>query len=255
MLLPSEWDVPQVFRDRLGEKVGRQRAMEAEGHLLLVLHKVRTPGVAAREGVLFWRDPQGQWRCTGRGEGIGVLRRHVEEFAAAVDGLEDQFEKAGGATQYWRVLQAIGPLHRASKHLHTALQTAREAIPNDRDLITQRDRAGEVERAAELLHNDSINAMSYTLAVQSEDLARSSHQLAAAGHRINMLAAIFLPLMTVATLFGMNMSSGVEDYAPLAFWLIVAAGLVLGVQVRNAMAPKRRHSDVATRVPDAGAVS
>ena len=37
-ILPATWEVPAEFRSRLGEKAGRQRAMMAEGHLLLVLH-------------------------------------------------------------------------------------------------------------------------------------------------------------------------------------------------------------------------
>lgn len=31
-LLPEVWSVPQEFRNRLGEEVGRQRAMLADGH-------------------------------------------------------------------------------------------------------------------------------------------------------------------------------------------------------------------------------
>jgi Mg2+ and Co2+ transporter CorA len=81
--------------------------------------------------------------------------------------------------------------------------------------------------------------MNYTLARRSEELAQSSHQLAEAGHRINMLAAIFLPLMTVATLFGMNLISGLEDRSPVIFWIVGAAGLLLGMQVRSVMAVKR----------------
>jgi hypothetical protein len=37
-LLPDEWNVPAIFRARLGEMVGRKRLMLAQGHLLLVLH-------------------------------------------------------------------------------------------------------------------------------------------------------------------------------------------------------------------------
>ena len=37
-LLPAPWQVPSVFRERMGTQVGRQRSMVADGHLLLVLH-------------------------------------------------------------------------------------------------------------------------------------------------------------------------------------------------------------------------
>ena len=37
-LIPAIWTVPEVFRERLGRRIGRQRMMFADGHLLLVLH-------------------------------------------------------------------------------------------------------------------------------------------------------------------------------------------------------------------------
>ena len=37
-ILPTAWDIPQTIRRRLGNRVGRQRAMSADGHLLLVMH-------------------------------------------------------------------------------------------------------------------------------------------------------------------------------------------------------------------------
>ena len=235
MLLPQEWNVPRSFCDRLGDGVGRQRAMAADGHLLLVLHKVPQSGVPEREGILFWRDPNGQWVTTGRGEGIGALRRHVEEFAAAVDGLEAAYEQANDAESFWHIIGGIVPLHRSVTHLHSVLQAAREAVSQDRDLITLRDRAGEVDRAADLLHTDALNGMSYTLARRSEELARSSHELNQAGHRINLLAAVFLPLTAVASAFGTNLRSGLEPHGPLAFWLMLAAAIALGFAVRNWM--------------------
>ena len=39
-VIPHNWDVPQVFRDRLGTHAGRQRTMHANGHLLIILHDV-----------------------------------------------------------------------------------------------------------------------------------------------------------------------------------------------------------------------
>lgn len=35
--IPPTWKVPDLFRSRLGESAGRQRAMASEGHLLIVL--------------------------------------------------------------------------------------------------------------------------------------------------------------------------------------------------------------------------
>ena len=59
-LIPSRWQVPAVFEQRLGEKPGRQRLMKADGHLLLILHKTPVPGAEEREARIFWRNPQGE---------------------------------------------------------------------------------------------------------------------------------------------------------------------------------------------------
>ena len=54
-ILPPNWDVPEEFRRRLGEKAGRQRAMLAEGHLLLVLHRPPQKNETERTGRALWR--------------------------------------------------------------------------------------------------------------------------------------------------------------------------------------------------------
>jgi hypothetical protein len=46
--VPTQWQLPSLFVHRLGDTVGRQRAMTAEGHLLLVLHEPPVAGVPER---------------------------------------------------------------------------------------------------------------------------------------------------------------------------------------------------------------
>ena len=229
MLLPTSWNVPGIFRDRLGDRAGRQRTMIADGHLLLVLHKVPRPETSDRDGVLFWRNADGQWASTGVVGGLGGLRAHIEEFAAAIERLEVAYENANDASSYFLVLQAITPLHRSAAHLHAALQAAREGIPDDRDLIVLRDRAGDLERAAELVYTDATHALSYSMAKRSEELARSNHALAAAGHRLNVLAAFFLPISAIAAVFSMQLSSGIEHCTPGMFWIVLGAAVLIGL--------------------------
>ncbi|MEC8434092.1 MAG: hypothetical protein VXZ54_14155, partial [Planctomycetota bacterium] len=59
--LPKMWEVPDVFRERLGDRSGRQRAMFADGHLLLILHKAPQPNEDQRVAAFFWRQPDGNW--------------------------------------------------------------------------------------------------------------------------------------------------------------------------------------------------
>lgn len=56
-LLPSEWELPQAIRRRLGQQAGRQRCMSAENHLLLVLHEPPTGSEISFTGRFFCANP------------------------------------------------------------------------------------------------------------------------------------------------------------------------------------------------------
>jgi hypothetical protein len=227
-LLPRTWELPPALADRLGDEVGRQRCMISSGHLLLVLHDLPKPGDAARAGRLFWRRPDGTWDSSTGGAGIQGLVRHLDAFAKAIDALEERLAAAAAAADIHTVVQAAAPLARTARNLHRTLQEARDGIPGDRELILARDRAYELERAAELLHHDAGAALQFAAARQAEEQTRAALGLAQAGHRLNLVAALALPLMAVASVFGMNLPSGFEGLGVIGFWAIVAAAVALG---------------------------
>jgi hypothetical protein len=234
--LPTSWNVPQLFRDRLGEQAGRQRAMLADGHLLLVLHEPPTADHAHRGARLFWRAPDGTWQSNSLGPGPRSLRRHVEEFAAAVEKLEQLEEQTFRADAYHELLPQVTPLMRAAGHLHATLQEAREQVREDRDLIVCRDQAYAVHRAAELLNSDAHNGLQCAVARHAEEQAEISNQVALAGHRLNLMAAFFLPVATIASVCGMNLTTGYEDaHRPWPFVVAVAVGLVSGFLLSGSM--------------------
>ncbi len=234
--LPPAWEVPQLFRDRVGERAGRQRAMFADGHLLLILHEPPTVDHAHRAGRFFWRAPDGTWQSNAFGSGPRSLRRHVEEFAGRVESLEKLEDDADESDEYNTLLTQISPLLRTARHLHATLQEARELVPEDRDLIVCRDQAYAVERGAELLQSDVQIGLQCAVARRAEEQADSSHRMAVASHRLNLLAAFFLPLATIASVFGMTLASGVDgDHEPWVFWGVVGGGVVLGFALRTWM--------------------
>ena len=233
-ILPSIWEVPEIFTQRLGKTVGRQRLMKHEGHLLLVLHEVPEPGVPERQGVFFWRDPSGDWKTSERGGGKPALRELVTRYVRRVDSLEEAYGEAKSASRLFPVLRAITPIVRASKHVHQVLQATREALPADKEIIDLRDRAGEVERAAELLNSEARDALDFDIAESAEEQAKLNQELALSGQRLNLLAALFLPLTAVASVFGMNVPSGLEHFAePLLFWIVLVVGIVVGLLLRT----------------------
>ena len=233
MNLPSDWNLPESISERLGEGSGRQRAIVEDGHLLLVLHKLPSAEGAKREGILFWRLPDCEWRCSTEQGGVGAVRGHLDAFLQRLNKLEEDYERAQTATEYFAVLESVVPIHRAAKNQFAALQSAREELPEVRELITLRDLSGDVERAADLLHADAKNALDFKVAQQSEKQARVGQELSEAGHRLNLLAALFLPLSVVGGAFGSSLKCGLEGQGPWLFWSLLGAALLLGFWLRD----------------------
>ncbi|MCP4658652.1 MAG: hypothetical protein GY856_24845 [bacterium] len=234
MNFPQSWEIPDRIKTRFGKKTfGKQRAMVEEGHVLLVLHKAPVPGKREREVALFWRRPSGEWEATARGKGLRALRAHVEEYDAAEEKLTRESQEARLAADYFRILKAAAPLKGAASNLHAALQAAREAVHDDRDLIELRDEAGELKRNTELLYMDAKNALDFDIARKAEEQAQLGKQSVRTAHRLNILAAIFLPLATISSLFGMNLPHGISSDSPWVFWIVFAVGMTLGLIIRG----------------------
>ena len=239
--LPATWQVPDEFRSRLGSKVGRQRAMLAEGHLLLVLHKPPRPDEDERQGRYIWRQPSGEWACSDLGGGAAVVAKHVSEYATAVEKCEQQEEGAATSDDYFLLLEELAPLHRAARNLHSVLQDARKMVPDDRDIIDFRDRAYELQRTCELSYNGAKNSLEFAVAKRSEEQARASHEMSEAAHRLNVLAAFFFPLATLSSVFGMSMLEGPpSQWPPSLFFVLCAVGLATGFLLKGWVTGRRR---------------
>lgn len=229
-ILPSMWEVPQIFRDRLGAKPGRQRAMFHDGHLLLVLHETPQPDEKERHGRFFWRQPDGTWSSSGLGSGPNALRRHLDEYAEFADQYRTLEDQAVSADDYFKVIEGLAPLRRAASNLHIVLQDARKLVPEDRGIIDLRDQAYQVERTLQLQYDTSKNGLEFAIAKRAEEQARASQYMASAAHKLNLLAAFFFPLATLTAVFGMNFRSGLEGkLAPWSFVGVLGLGLVSGM--------------------------
>lgn len=237
-LLPIQWAVPAMIRARLGVQAGKPRAMAHEGHLLLILHSVPTPAQDSLAS-LFWRSPDGQWKSTGNSKGnITALRALVETFTQAVDGLEKRVDKANSAADYFHILRELGPVHRGARALHKALQEAREAV-GDPDLISLRDQAGDAERESEVLYDEAKHGLDFTIARKAEEQAARSREIERSAHRLNSLAAVFLPVSAICAVFSMTLTSGLEGQkGPGIFWGIVIGAFLLGFILRIAVKGK-----------------
>lgn len=219
--------------------------MESDGHLLLILHKAPAPGDAERTPRLFWREPEGQWHSSEGGAGLGDLKECLDEYERVTDRLEDLLRATPSAENYFTVLHTATPLLRAARNLHAALQHAREALPEDRNLVVARDAAAEIERTLELIHSDALHGLQFLVASRAEEQARAGEQLVASNHRLNLIVALFLPLTAIASLLGMNVPTGLEHAGPAAFLGILVVALFLGaivVALVNRPASPRRQT-------------
>ena len=232
--IPADWQVPPELSERLGAKVGRQRALQSDGHLMLALHAPPKPDEHERRGRYFWRKPDGTWADSSRGTGLNSLQKHLNEYADILEEYDDQEERAVSAEDHFAILEGLAPIHRAAQHLHQVLQEARQLCPQDRSILDFRDRAYEIERTAGLLYNGAKSALDFTVAKRAEEEARSSHRMAVAAHRLNILAAFFFPIATLGAAFGMNLEHRFEKaWVPYPFVAVIVVGLILGVVLKS----------------------
>lgn len=244
-LLPADWEVPAALRGRLGNAAGRQRVLEEEGHLVLVLHAPPGADDVGRRGRFFWRDSAGIWRAAPKGERVSNLNEHLNDYRTAIEQLEQDEDAARQARDYFELLDRLAPLARATRNMYDALQQARETVADDRQLIVARDEAYELTRRADLLHTDAQNGLDFAVAWQAEQQAESSYQMAVGTHRLNLLVAFFFPIATLMAIFGANLRHGLEGWdqlrAPLPLLAVLAGGLISGALLtRFVTRPARR---------------
>ncbi len=229
-LIPSTWDVPDYFHGRLGDRPGRQRAMAKEGHLLLVLHEPPRKGVNTRKARLFYRRPDGSWHTSNAGGGLSGLDKHLKELEKLIEVLDAREDRASSADDYFGLVEEILPLKRSIANLHGVLEDARKQLPEARELINFRDHAYDISRSADLLFEAIQAGAGLAQTRRAEEQALHGQRMAQSAHRLNLLVAFFFPLATLATVFGMELNSGLNEVAhPGPFLLICLIGMLLGI--------------------------
>lgn len=228
--VPHGWDLPDSIRRRLGDEAGRQRLMDEDGHLLLILHAPPRPDDdATRQPVVFWRSPVGQWCSSPTDGGLSALHGLLRDYQTLVGALDEKVDTAREPLGYFEVLRGINPLQRSCRNLLLAMEAARKARPDERSLILLRDQAVNLERAVELVVNDARSGMEFSVAESGDMQAREAR-------RLNRLVAFFFPIATMAAVFGMNQPEGTLTMP--GFWQVIGAGVLLGWLVRAVIGRK-----------------
>jgi len=209
-IIPKSWNIPPVFRRRLGEDAGRQRLMKEDGHLLVILHQVpKAEDGGHREAALFWIDDQGNWKSVPGSGGRSALREHVDQYLARAKSLDSELDKTSTAAEIHEVIDQATPLLRAGRNMMAVTQELRQSLPDNLQVLAIRDVAVAVERAADLLVQDAKSSLDFMIAKNSTEQAAATAAATREARKLNRLAAFFFPLMTLAAVMGMNRPSEV----------------------------------------------
>lgn len=228
------WALPKEIEARLGVgTVGRQRVVAEADHVLIILHRPPDPDRLEREPVLFLRRPDGSLLADGFEQGEIKLRKLLADYRQRWEECDKAYDAAGTADQLLRLLETLAPLNRSTTNLAGALQAARDAAKSDKFLIGMRDESEEISRAFELLTSDAKLKLDYRIASNSESQAAQTKQMISAQHRLNVLAAITLPVMALATVLGMNVNHGLENRSPGVFLMVLVVGVLIGYFVKR----------------------
>lgn len=231
-----DWTLPDAIKNRLGDTTyGRQRTIFEDDHLLVILHAPPGADDEQREAEVFLRKPGGELLCNGQPHGDFRMRKLLAAYQNRLDELTDVYEQSSGmgSAELFELIESLAPLNRSSTNMAAALQSARELAHDDQFLIAMRDEAYEVSRGFELLYADAKAALDYRIASNAESQAQKTHEMTVAQHKLNVMAAITFPLMAIATLLGMNLIHGFENYSPLLFYAVLIAGLAVGWAVKG----------------------
>jgi Mg2+ and Co2+ transporter CorA len=223
--LPEHYELERELREQLSGRPGHQRCVVGHDELLLALHEVPEAGVPEREALFFWRSQDGRWIQPG-GPGLDEVGSLLERYAKAIDRNEEILEKTESAGDLFRILRHAGPLARSTRNMVQALEQTLVQEPDDREIRAYRDRARELERAAELLHGDARETMLFWQAESSEEHAKSAERLGNILFKLNLVTGFFLPLVALGGLFGMNVN--LPDFFRGMFWWIFFGGLLIG---------------------------
>ncbi len=227
MAIPEKWDIPAKLRARVGKTIGRQRTIQEDGHTIILLHQAPNATEKSRKGACCWVTPDEKFIFHPDTENFDTI---FNNYRKKISSLENEYKTASSAIQYFNVLEEIVPIHFATIRMASALQMARDLLPNSRQILLWRDETYELQRETEILQTCAKNALDYHQAKSVENLSHITYELTKTSHRLNMLATFFVPMMAVSALFGMNIPNGFEkSESNFMFWGVTLFSIALGL--------------------------
>lgn len=238
--LPKGFDLEPELQDQLSTRSGNQRCLIGHDELLLIVHDLPKPGVPEREPMVFWRTPGGGWFGPDSGKGLRMLCELLDRYQEKIDEYEAIIDQPDGAAAVFKVARHAGPLARSTRNMLVVIDQAFTHDDDNREMMALRDRARELERAAELLYHDAKLVLDFQQAENAEEQQAATERLNTIAFRLNLMAGFFLPLVGIGGLMGMNVD--LPEFVRSWFWGIFFGGLGLGVAVLCMVGWKTRGS-------------
>jgi hypothetical protein len=221
--LPAHFTLEPELREQLSARAGQQRCLEGHDELLLIVHEVPEPVLARTKAMLFWKRHDGHWTQPG-GPGISELGDLLNRYSEIISSHQAVVTRAENAADILAILRHSGPLSRATRELAHALDQTLASEPNDREIRGFRDRAKEIERAAELLNIDARMTLEFIRTEHGHSLARSAELILKTAQRLLLVAAVFLPLIALGIFIGL--SGALPAFMQWVIWSLIAVSLL-----------------------------
>ena len=232
--LPAHFNPEPELREQLGRRPGAQRCIEGNEELLLIVREVPK---ASGKGtpIFFWRRHDGRWTQAG-GLGLNELGALLDRYEEAVGSRQAVVSQSKIAFEMIAIARSSGPLEASVRELAKALGQAVSFEPDDREMADHADRAVELQRTAEWLHEDARMTLDFLRTEQSELMHGAVQRLEHVLKRLAVIVTLFIPLMAVIMLLGSgsNLSTPVKVIAWVAtIAAIVLAGGLLGIRPKR----------------------
>lgn len=232
--LPAHFNPEPELREQLGRRPGAQRCVEGNEELLLIVRDV--PKASGKGSpIFFWRRHDGRWTQAG-GLGLNELGALLDRYEEAIGSRQAVVGQSKSASEIITIARSSGPLEVSVRELAKAMGQALSFEPGDREMADHADRAVELQRTAEWLHEDARMTLDFLRTQQSELMHGAVERLELVLKRLAVIVTLFIPLMAVVLLVGSggNLSTPVKIIAWVATIgaVVLAAGL-LGTRGRR----------------------
>lgn len=238
------WTLPQSIENRLGVySYGNQRTIFEENHLLIILHDIPQPEKNQVDDHVFLVKPDLSLWYNGYENGKYEMNSLLEEYKKAYEELDAKATEAKTAKDFFLILERLLPITRKVKQLAKTLQTAREQVPNFLEMIAFRDWGAELQQNFDVLLADCKLSLDFRVAQQTEQQVLDTNASIKAQNKLNLMASFTFPVMAVSTIFGMNLTNGLENISPIYFWVVSAIGVGVGFWTKSWLFSKQKSEE------------